>query len=276
MRICLLLLLCQSATAQEYVDHGIWGRIQQNKVSVYGDTLIVRSAPDRRSNPQDTAYAGEDMEIIEVNKNTFEAKGIKAPWYKVSYVRNGVRKQGFVWSALMGLNTIDADGVRFVLGIERMFKKDTLIEGQNVAWDYHDVRLKALGQGRRLDVARVVEVNPVYLSTYLERRKGTSGLKNVSEIISFTLSSEVSGMPSLTYSYAWTGRKFIALPKLNNLADEDLVYNREKLIFPADKGGEPNQVIWHMEQGERTNKKDKKGNYIYKKKTETKKTVWKY
>lgn len=275
LSICLLLLSCCCARAQTNIDHGIWGRIQQNKVSVYGDTLIVRSAPDRRSNPQDTVYAGDNLEIIEVNNNSLEAKGMYAPWYKVSYTRNGARKQGFVWSALVGLNYLDAGGTRFVLGIERMFKKDTLIGEEKVTWDYHDVRMKAIGQGKRLDVVRVVEENPVYLSTIMERKKGPSGLKNVSEVISFTLSSEVSGMPSMTYPYAWTGRKFIALRTLNNLSDADVVYHSEKLVFPADKGGEPNHILWVMEEGESTNKKDKKGNLIYKKRTDTKKTVWK-
>lgn len=270
----LLNLISLHSFGQSGKDYGLWGRTEPDKQYVLSDTLIVRQAPDAGSLRLDTLFAGDLVEVIRKEEKDLLLKGILAPWFQVNYGKAGIKKQGYVWSGNLAFNMLSAPPVRYVMGVERVYTKDTLVDGARVTHYYHQIRLKAIENGVVRDSRSFTAADPQYLATMLDRRGNGGGLKNVKDVISCRLSSEVSGMPSFTHSFAWDGKRLRELPRTINVVDGDALWYTEKLILPNDKGGSPATITWLMEQGQMTGKKDKKGQPVYKTDSKMKKYPW--
>lgn len=256
-------------------QYGVWGNFTKGRVDhIFSDTAIIRAAPDTRSARLDTLYAGDSIRVQSRDASALELKGILAPWFRISYTKNGVRKQGYVWSGLVALKRLVLPDAIFLVSVDRVSQRTRTVDGELETENIHDFLVKAVRDGKVIDRSLLSFTDIGY-----ETIKGGSvpvvmGLKNVTGRFSFELVPEVHEMSTISCAFLWTGKKMTALPITETAYADDDLFTRESLVLPRVKGVVDNTVIWRQEHSEHTDKTDKKGMPVAKVTRKEKKYLW--
>ncbi|WP_315823620.1 SH3 domain-containing protein [Paraflavitalea speifideaquila] len=86
---------------------------------IFADTAYIRNSPDTKQPAIDTLLAGDNITVIGTITNAFTIRGIKGPWLKISYTKNGEVKNGYIWQGLVSCQPLRRGDLKFVYGIER-------------------------------------------------------------------------------------------------------------------------------------------------------------
>lgn len=266
----LLISVTQFLYAQDapyYPDMRSWmiGGSDTSNRYIFADTAFIRISPDTKQAPIDTLLAGDNITVTGVSTNSLSIRGIKGPWLNISYTKNGEPKSGYVWQGLVSLSPLRRGDTKFVFGIERRAdsiyqsgkSKDTLRR--------YLVRLKVVQNGKILAKAGIITPDDESADLSGGKIMSGMGLTNVQHIIVLAFSGEACGVPSYDYYLAWTKDSvLVRFPDKMNVGDADVFYHSENFVFPNEKNGKPDMIIWDMIVEESTEKTDKDGNTILK------------
>ncbi|HEX6429737.1 MAG TPA: SH3 domain-containing protein [Niastella sp.] len=232
---------------------------------IFADTALIRSTPDTKQAPVDTLFAGDNITIAEITSKALTIRGLKGPWLKINYTKNGEQKNGYVWQGLVSCMPLRRGDIKFVYAIERRadstFRrgkfKDTLRR--------YLVRLKVVQQGKIVAKATVITPNDESANFSGGKLMSGMGLTNVQNIIVLTFSGEACAIPTYDYYLAWTkSNQLVRLPNKENVSDAGVFYHSETFTFPNEKNGKPDMIVWNMSVEEETEKVDKNGEPVLK------------
>ncbi len=232
---------------------------------IFADTAFIRSTPDTKLAPTDTLVVGDNITVVGVTSNSLTIRGIKAPWLKIIYLKNGEQQEGYVWLGLVSCMPLRRGDVKFVYGIERRADSIAVSSGRRDTIRRYLVRLKIVQNGNVLAKAAVLTPDDESAGYSGGKLMSGMGLTNVQNIIVLTFSGEACGIPTYDYYLAWTkSGQLVRFPDKVNIGDADVFSHSETFIFPNEKNGKPDMIFWKMEVEEATDKVDKDGFSIMK------------
>ena len=266
----LLILLCNFVYAQddiEFPDMRSWmldGRDTTDRY-IFADTALIRSSPDTKQTPIDTLFAGDNITITAITHNGLTIRGIRGPWLKINYTKNGELKQGYIWQGLVSCIPLRRGDLKFVYGIER--RADS-IHAEGKSRDTirrYLVKLKVVQNGKILTKTSVITWDDESAFYSFSKVMSGMGLTNVQNIVMLSFGGEACAVPLYDYYLAFTKtNQLVRLPNKYNYADAGIVYHVETFTFPNEKNGKPDTIIWNMTDEEGSDKFDKNGNEVMK------------
>jgi len=232
---------------------------------IFADTALVRVSTDTKQAPIDTLFAGDNITVTGITSKSLTIRGLKGPWLKINYTKNGVPKNGYIWQGLISCMPLRRGDVKFVYGIER--RADSL----HVVGKHRDtiprffVRLKVVQNGNILARAALITPDEESANFSYSRVMSGMGLTNVQNIVVITFGGEACGIPLYEHYFAWTkSNQLIRFPEKESGADAGVYYHSEIFTFPNEKNGKPDTITWNLIIEEATEKEDKNGNAIMK------------
>ncbi len=207
-----------------------------------GDKVRVRSAPDNKSKVLAELAIGHEVTPLEQTAKTMAVDGIEAPWYKVRYVYNDTRAEGYVWGNLIArAYAQNKKGELFLFGAGRR-QKDISVGTEYTS----QVRVARDGKElARLEVKEGVSFEAKYEASLTDGR----GLIGVNNIFAVKFVQEYCAGKNNTMFFFWDGNKIMHAHSSVDGADAPY-YAIEKQIFPKDKGGRKDYVILEQEFGD--------------------------
>ncbi len=232
---------------------------------VFADTTTVKSTPSLQSATIDALLAGQTVLIQKSTEEIAVLNGIEAKWVQISYIKNGIKQEGYVWSGFLAFSPLRKGEIKFVYGADRIFKKDST--------EIFDLAIKVYRKEKQVGIFKFpLDYYSESFSVISANVYDNKGLKNIEQIIEIEIGGEACGIPNRVHYFGFRNNEVISI--FNTVSVFDGNYYKEDLVFPTDKGGKPNVVFLKTENGEDTGKNDKKGNPIYIKKKKTKQFKW--
>ncbi len=219
-----------TSTAQETKVYSVYNDlIDGNIYHLFATDVKLRKEPNASSEVLKTLAIGEKVSVLEKTKETMTYQGELANWYKVKY--NGLT--GYVLRSLIAINYQKIDSTTYLFNAARINEMDNL----NVRVLRADGKL--INQKHRLNNGN-----------FEIRLNHSRGLENVQEIIFIHYFAEACGVDGGGIYLFYDGEKLIQAAELQSVADADLFWYVEELIFPDEDESLKNKVRYTRESGE--------------------------
>lgn len=258
MRVPLLLLLpllfvISAANADDEQYYGSYRFKPGSTQTVFSDTAYIRSSASGSAAAIDSLYAFQTLKIVKMMQETLSLGRKSAPWYQVSFQRNGSARLGYLWGGAMALKSAKHMGVDFAASVlsypdPAAFTGD--VENKDLQY-FNTFSIKAKSATAR-DEARFnisresqycyeeMDSNGVVTDKHWLPSKGLP--PGASFIIRFGMSGEACGIPTYEIMAAWNGTNLIRLPMKESNADGGEWAYFEEFVFPSQKGGKPGEL----------------------------------
>ena len=205
------------------------------------DNVNLRVAPDTKSDLITKIPIGTELKILEKSDETLLLSGIRAPWYKVAFYKEGVAKSGFLWGGFIALDRLVSatdEGTSFLIGIEKSITN--MEEGQTKK--FYTFQIRACRNGKELSKLNIEGCqNIVYPTTSaISDGKGVSGVKNILE---FGFKPEIEGPLLLNHIIFWDAAQLHLVQSFENIQKMTSVFSNQ-FIYPSDEDGQ-NDVLIH-------------------------------
>ncbi|MGN6420445.1 MAG: hypothetical protein ACTHMC_23250 [Pseudobacter sp.] len=244
-----------------------WGLYYMDSVDryVFADTAFIRVSPDTKQAPSDTLFAGDNITVKSMVPNALTIRGLKGPWLNVGYQKNGEYKTGYIWQGLISCTPLRRGDIKFVYAIERTADTSFIANGEKTTAPRFLVRLKVVQNGKILTRTSFFTPNDESANSSGGKVMTGIGLSNVQNIVVISFSGEACGIPTLDYYFAFTkNNNLVRFPDKMNVGDAGAYYHSENFIFPGEKNGKPDLLLWNMIEEEATEKTDSNGEPIMK------------
>lgn len=228
------------------------------------DRVNVRASASTKGEIVANIPIGSKVKILEESSKTLKLNGFDAPWYEVSFETNGKEQKGYVWGGLIAegyKKSENNDGVTFYYGIASVKSKS---EGE-YSYEEIQIQLRAAKAGKEIDKIEFEAIGSLTTSHNMSN-KGSRGLKNVEAILNLSFSDQMCAGADGDVVVFWNDQKLHYVQALHSGSDIP-VFASEKFIYPKDKGGKKDRVIFAEEAGEYGENADDV-TYNYQRKTE--------
>lgn len=215
-----------------------------------GDKVRVRAKPDTKSAVLAELAIGTEVNPTAQAVEKHTQDGVEAPWYKVSFSKDGKKSEGYVWGNLIAKgHAVSKDGLIFLYGVGKGKKEEGGYESFNsqvrIAKDNKELARGVFDEGTGF----ATRVN-----VQLTGGRGFSGVQN---ILAVQFQQEFCGGKGNTMYIFWDGSKLSKVHSTIDGADAP-VYAIETLTFPDDKGGKKDELLLTQETGDHDNPKAKR------------------
>ncbi|WP_022829320.1 hypothetical protein [Sphingobacterium paucimobilis] len=271
--LCLLMytniVFAQEQPAAYVLEDGydFWMKEKGDTAYVFADMAYIRDYPSTKGKLLDSIPQETRVIIKSDSYNNSIARGFEAPWRKISYVKDGKEKEGFIWSGLLSIGRIQQkDGTIFNIGFLR-YEKETSYSAATYL-----LEVKCFDSNGHL---KAKDYYPAELSEqrYSEHKllphMGLEGLEN---IVRIGFLGEACGIPSFYYYFSWDGKEVIPMFSRYTVSDAGIYYHEEKILFPSEHNLDPNLIIKDIEEGEVIDEDAQE--YHYKKTRKRIKYIW--
>jgi hypothetical protein len=251
LSVILSMALTVNVTAQtkENTEYNVWNIQKDSTYSIFAKKAFIRAEPSLKGLLTDSLSAGASVTVTEQTTKFETVKNIYAPWVKVSYQKNGTQKTGYVWLASICIKNESHGNVNFIFGIDRIEKDAKRSVDEYMVYKY-TAQLKAI-TGDTLADQQEWKIDGGESAVFTEMMLlGDTKLQNLQNVIRISSGGEACGIPTTYYYYGWTGQKFLPLPGKYSVGDAGVFYHTETLLFPHEKGGQPNKIIRLSEEEE--------------------------
>ncbi|MBO9636497.1 MAG: hypothetical protein J7578_25575 [Chitinophagaceae bacterium] len=276
--LTLLSITVKAQSIDDFPDMRSWGIYYSDTLEryIYADTAYIRISPDTKQPPIDTLLTGDNILITGASPNSLTIRGLKGPWLKIKYSKNGEERNGYIWQGLVSCTPLRRGDTKFVFGIERKMDSSYIIENSKQTFPFFQVRLKVVQNGTVISRAAFATPNDESANFSEGKVMSGLGLTNVQNMVVLSFNGAACGVPSLDYYFAFTkNNSLVRFPDKTNVGDAGVYYHSETFIFPSEKNGKPDQLIWNLLEEEETEKTDKNGEPIMKVTAKKNKTwVW--
>ena len=213
-----------------------------------GNKVRVRAKPDTKADAIAELSIGSEITPTQQTDARMTQDGVEAPWYKITFSKEGKKTDGYVWGNLIAKGfAVSKDGLVFLYGIGPV-KKD-----QNFEQFTSQVRVARDGK----ELAKLVIPEGVPFASRAEMKVyGSRGFTGVQNIMSVHFMQEYCGGKGNTMYVFWNGKELNSVHSTIDGADAP-VYATETLTFPDDKGGKADQLFVVREHGDHDNPKAK-------------------
>lgn len=262
----LFIFMLQTFSAQENNDtyaNGVFSFEENKTQKIFTDHTRIRQFPDLASPIVDSLSTNHDILIIKKEDSVLKLGERAAHWYKVSYQKEDKLFEGYVWGGNLCVSYRNKNGCDFLFGLTKMVEvKDGQFKDAEV--QQNRASIKMIKQNMLIDEVSFETGSGESLNFATFNIETSHKLKNVELTLKATVSGEACGIPSYDQYIMLKDKKMIALPQLMNVGDADVYYHSEQFIFPNDKGGMSNTIIFKMEEMEKDENDREKKKYASK------------
>lgn len=231
-----------AADGPEHLQLGTPHRLIGNKVR-------VRAKPDTKAEAIAELSIGSEITPTVQTDSKLAQDGVEAPWYKVTFSKEGKRTEGYIWGNLIAKSfSVSKEGLVFLYGIGPV-KKDQ-------GYEQFSSQLRVAKDSKELAKLIVAEGVPFASRAEVKAQTGR-GFSGVQNVISVHFMQEYCGGKGNTMYIFWNGKELNKVHSTIDGADAP-VYAIETLTFPDDKGGKSDQLFVVQEYGDHDNPKEKK------------------
>jgi hypothetical protein len=251
----------------EFPDMRSWAMYSGDTVDryIFADTAFIRISPGTKEAPADTLFAGDNITVTGMTSKSLTIRGLKGPWLKINYTKNGEQRSGYIWQGLISCMPLRRGDIKFVYGIERRADSVAISGVNRDTIRRYLVALKVVQKGVVIGRTSIITPDDETANFSGGRVMSGMGLSNVQHVVVLTFSGEACGIPTYDYYYAWTSTgHLVRLPGKTSISDAGVFYQAETLTFPNEKNGQVDRIIWNTVTEEATEELDKDGNDIMK------------
>ena len=194
---------------------------------ILSDKTKLRESPNLNAIVLDSVDVNQDVKIISRTQELTKIGERNAPWFRISYSKNGIAREGYVFGGNIALGHRKYKDIQFLFGMSstQKIKKDDFEYDELVAkiialQDHQVIAERSFGMG-----------NSENLAFYSFKISENPGLKNVDVILQTLVSGEACGIPTYEQYFLWTNHSFYPLPKLMNVGDADVFWHSEEFSF---------------------------------------------
>lgn len=271
--LCLSFIPAVAFAQGEYPDVRAWNLQINDARYVFADTAYVRISPDTKQSPLDTLFAGDDITVSAITDKLLTLKGLSAPWVQIKYKKEGVDKEGFLWQGLISFAPMRRGDTKFVYAIDR--RMDSILPEDKSVLKQFLVKLKVVRTGKLMATSSLRVFDGEGANFSEAKVMSGLGLSNVQNIVTLTFTGAACGVPSTYYYFAWMNNDRLAtLPQRETVGDGGVYYHDEAFTFPAEKDGQPDMILFNIEEGEETERVNQKGEAIMKVTKKASKYSW--
>ena len=196
---------------------------------LFGNNVKLRDQPNTESNVLTLLRIGEQIEIVEKSDSKMQFDGIESPWYKVK----AKDKVGFVLGSLISLDKVSKGNLTYLVSLKK--------NGHKL---YVKTRVLEDGLGFKENISQLMT------SEFSIKALGNRGLKNIKSIFEIDYLAESCGANGGGIYLFYNGRELIKAIDYTQVADADAYWFFEEYIFPNDKNGKENKIVYYKEVGE--------------------------
>lgn len=204
---------------------------------LYGNNVVFRSEPSAASEPIDTLFIGQEVQIVRKVDETAKINGLDWNWYKVKIGR----KTGYISGGLIALDRAVYDDAVYLVTM-------TGIDRSSGDYEYTEYRVRTRvirADGEYYGHESKLNTNAFYLETF-----GSKGVKGVDNMLRINLFAEACGVDGGEIYLFNTGERLIEAANLSHVSDAGAFWFVESLTFPEDERGYEDVVIYEREFGE--------------------------
>lgn len=228
------------------------------------DNVNVRATASTKGEIVANIPIGSKIKILKESTKNLKLNGFEAPWYQVSFRAKDKEQTGYIWAGLIAegyKNSENNDGVTFYYGVANVKSKS---EGEH-SYKEIQIQLRAAKAGKELDKIEFKAIGSISTSHNMIN-KGTKDLKNVDDILHLAFSDQMCAGADGDVVVFWNKQKLHYIQALYSGADMPF-FASENFIYPKDKDGKKDQIIFVEEAGEHGEEADDDIDYEYQRKT---------
>ncbi len=230
------------------VDYNVWSIQPDSIYIVFAKKAYVRSDAGVSNPLIDSLAAGEKIIAKEQTKRFETVRNIYAPWVKISYTKDGAQKEGYMWLGSVAIKNTWAGNTNFLFGIDRLEKEKDASDPTSTYIKYV-MQVKAVADS--VIDQKEWKIDAGEAATYMDMMMlGDTKLQNLQNVVRMQAGGEACGIPTNYFYYGWTGKKFLPFPGKYSVGDAGVFYHSETLLFPHEKGGQPNKILKLTEEEE--------------------------
>ncbi len=245
-----LLTICVCATlqAQEYTDPDAWmradgtleGFVAGNKYYTFVSDANLREKTNTQSKVVAKLPIGTEVTVEAVASDSFEQRGVKLPWLKVSCNPGGTRVSGYVWGGFMALASIQTPNDEYMPN--RGVQYFTGVSAFNEAKHEITVQVRAADKGKEL--SKIEFTTHGDLSYYPSFEVSFEPLTKVKAVLSVNYYYPACGYPSGNNLLFWTeANQLVKVLETQSVSEGGVFYSSEDYILPSQRGGIGDHVI---------------------------------
>lgn len=231
--ILFILSVCNNLKAQDNWYY-TFSFFEGDKRYVYANTANVRNQPGLEYEKTDQLVCGHEVTILKDTEIEEKIDGISGKWLKVSYEKDNVQKEGYLWQGTLSYTQLRRGDVKFVFGIDNYNEKSYQTMGS----------IKAVKDQMLLDRS-VFEICST--ATAGGRIIDKHGMEGVSQVLEIMFGGAECGVATCFNYFAWDGQKFTPFARTYYVGDGGVYSYTETLDFPTI-GSMNNILIKYIEE----------------------------
>ncbi|WP_128755171.1 SH3 domain-containing protein [Aquimarina sediminis] len=200
---------------------------------MFGDNVKLREAPGLDSKTLVLLPIGSEIKILDMMEISHMYNGISSPWYKVSFENQIGYLVGGLISIYRHASHKDSN-TNFLCNLS---EKDERVF----------VNIRATSKGKVIDE---VSVRLIGNGSFQFKNIGHRGVKQLHDILFVDNDSESCGVNGGKSYVFWDGTTLRHVANTSEIGDGGLYHHHSEYIFPEDKDGRENVVIYKEEHGE--------------------------
>lgn len=242
----IMILFCLIIPFLSLAQEAGYQQFQQGKTyHLLADKVNIRSTASTSGSIVATLPIATQVTFERWNSSQLTIGGYTAKWAKISFIHPTKNQKviGYVWGGFISESLIKSKAnpsLSFVYGISKVKKDED--HGETVILQMRVVKNKT-------EIDRIIfkAVGPVHIN-HSGTTLGDRGVKGIKEIVMLDFSQEMCGGAFGQVVLFWDGQKMHHAKLLRDGADAPF-YWEESLVYPNDKGGKPNRIIFKTEEG---------------------------
>ncbi|ASK32177.1 SH3 domain-containing protein [Chryseobacterium sp. T16E-39] len=253
----LFLFTIQFFSAQEEAyANGVFGYEENKAQKIFTNWTRVRQEPKVDAQILDSLQTNQQILILQKDEAILKLGERRSNWYKISYQKGEQIAEGYIWGGNLCVGYRNKNGYDFLFGLSKTENKKDKRSGENLKQNIASI--KALEGSTLIDEVFFNTGQGEELSYGTFTVESNHKLQNVELTLKAMVSGEACGIASYDQYVLFKDKKLMVLPQLMNVGDADVYYHSESFIFPNDKGGSPNTIIFKMEEMEKDDHDKKK------------------
>ncbi len=212
------------------------------------DKTKLRINPELNATILDSLQINQEVKILSRTKELTQIGERNAPWFRISYDKNGKTNEGYIWGGNLALGHRKYKDIQFLFGVASTQK---IKDKDNDS--FHDeiiARIIAIKDEKVISERNFEMGNSENLISYGFTFIENKNLKNVDFIIQTYVSGEACAIPTYDQYFFWTNNSFYKLPKLTSVSDAGVFHHEELYVFPNLKKVKANTILKTIEESQ--------------------------
>jgi hypothetical protein len=247
--ICLFLLIFLPTFAFAQTNENVANGRNYGSFEVGDTSFTLVSDANVREKPTTSGAVvaklniGTPLKIENTTTDSLTIKGVRMPWYQVSFMAGNQKKTGYLWGGFIAsvfLNNVYGDNELYLGGLASFDEKNFKLVTQ----------LRIAKNGQQLAALEFPTCGDVSYAPQLEIH-GDCGFTNVKQAISYQSNFGACDYPNGEYLLFWTKNNQLQnVLSTTSASGAGTGYAGETYILPSHRGGINNHILYTEDSAE--------------------------